>query len=121
MASLAKQNISAKRSARFQIGNHRLQLCWGLVMKKSLKLFSIVAAATIVFVVSTTFARGGGAANIMNSPGYQRRLQESRQRGSQSDAQPSATPIDANGDISVSTAVSARGTAMLVRVMNNRY
>jgi hypothetical protein len=56
-------------------------------MKKSLKLFSIVAAATIVFVVSSEpmFARGGGAANIMNSPGYQRRLQESRQRVSQSD------------------------------------
>ena len=63
-------------------------------MKKSLKLFSIVAAATTVFVVSSEpmFARGGGAANIMNSPGYQRRLQESRQRVSQSDAQPSATP-----------------------------
>ena len=71
MASLAKQNISAKRSARFQIGNRRLQLCWGLVMKKSLKLFSIVAAATIVFVVSSEpmFARGRGAANVMNSPG----------------------------------------------------
>jgi hypothetical protein len=40
-------------------------------MKKSLKLFSIVAAATIVFVVSSEpmFARGRGAANVMNSPG----------------------------------------------------
>jgi hypothetical protein len=36
------------------------------------------------------FARGGGAAaNIMNSPGYQRRLQESRQQLSPS-VQPSS-------------------------------
>jgi hypothetical protein len=93
MASLAKQNISAKRSARFQAGNRRLQLCWGLVMKKSLKLFLRVAAVTIILVVSSEpmFARGGGAANITNSPGYQRRLQESRQQVSQPDAQPSAT------------------------------
>ena len=94
MASLAKQNISAKRSARFQIGNRRLQLCWGLVMKKSLKLFSIVAAATIVFVVSTTFARGGGAANIMNSPGPSAAASGIQAAGVtiRPDAQPSATP-----------------------------
>src|SRR5882757_9363157 len=93
MAPLAKQNISAKWSARFQVGNRRLPLCWGLVMKKSLKFFLTVAAETIVFVISSEpmFARGGGAANIMNSPGYQRRLQESRQQVSQPDAQPSAT------------------------------
>jgi hypothetical protein len=61
-------------------------------MKKSLKLFLTVTAATIVIVVSSEpmFARGGGAANIMNSPGYQR-LQASRQQVSQPDAQPSAT------------------------------
>jgi hypothetical protein len=29
------------------------------------------------------FARGGGGGNIQNSPGYQRRLQESRQQLSQ--------------------------------------
>jgi hypothetical protein len=62
-------------------------------MKKSLKLFLTMAAATIVIVVSSEpmFARGGGAANIINSPGYQRRLQESRQQVSQPEAQPSAT------------------------------
>jgi hypothetical protein len=32
----------------------------------------------------------GGAASIMNSPGYQRRLQESRQQLPPSGAQPSA-------------------------------
>jgi hypothetical protein len=37
------------------------------------------------------FGRGGGAANIMNSPGYQRRLQESRQQLSQPAMQPSPT------------------------------
>src|SRR6266705_396361 len=109
MASSAKHNISAKRSAGFQVGNRRLQLRWGLVMKKSLKLFLTVAAATIVFLVSSEpmFARGGGAANII-SPGHQRRLQESRQRVPQSGAQPSATP---STQISVRTAVSASGTA----------
>jgi hypothetical protein len=62
-------------------------------MKKSLKLFLTVTTATIVIVVSSEpmFARGGGAANIINSPGYQRRLRESRQQVSQPDAQPPAT------------------------------
>ena len=62
-------------------------------MKKSLKLFLAVAAATIIIVVLSEpmFARGGGAANIINSPGYQRRLQESRKQVSQPDAQPPAT------------------------------
>jgi len=36
------------------------------------------------------FARGG-AANIMNSPGYQRRLQESRQQLAPPETQPSPT------------------------------
>jgi hypothetical protein len=42
------------------------------------------AAALVVLIVAAEFAGGsaaqarGGAANIMNSPGYQRRLQESR-------------------------------------------
>ena len=73
-------------------------------MKKSLKLFLTMAAATIVIVVSSEpmFARGGGAANIINSPGYQRRLQESRQQLSQPDAQPPAAHR-ANGDIGVSS------------------
>jgi hypothetical protein len=53
-------------------------------MKKALKLF--VAAAALVSTIAVSsgplFARGG-AANIMDSPGYQRRLQESRRQLSQ--------------------------------------
>jgi hypothetical protein len=47
-----------------------------------------IAATLATFVVSSesAFARGG-AANIMNSPGYQRRLQESRQQPSQVELQ----------------------------------
>jgi hypothetical protein len=46
-------------------------------MKDSLKLVAIVFA--MVVAGEPAFARGG-AASIMNSPGYQRRLQESRQQ-----------------------------------------
>ena len=51
-------------------------------MKNSLKLLLAVAAIAMAVAGSSepVFARGGGAANIMNSPGYQRRLQESRQQ-----------------------------------------
>jgi len=51
-------------------------------MKNSLKLFLALAATAMAVAGSSepVFARGGGAANIMNSPGYQRRLQESRQQ-----------------------------------------
>ena len=51
-------------------------------MKNSLKLFLALAAMAMAVAGSSepVFARGGGAANIMNSPGYQRRLQESRQQ-----------------------------------------
>jgi hypothetical protein len=60
-------------------------------MKNNSRSFlTAVAAATALLVVSSEplFARGG-AANIMNSPGYQRRLQESRQQLAQPDIQPS--------------------------------
>jgi len=48
-----------------------------------------VAAILLAMVVASEpgFARGG-AASIMNSPGYQRRLQESRQQLAQPVAQP---------------------------------
>jgi hypothetical protein len=64
-------------------------------MKNSPKLFLALAAMAMAVAVSTepVFARGGGAANIMNSPGYQRRLQESRQQLSQPVVQPSSTHI----------------------------
>ena len=53
-------------------------------MKTSLKLSLAVAAMATAILGSNApvFARGG-AASIMNSPGYQRRLQESRQPVSQ--------------------------------------
>ncbi len=39
----------------------------------------LTLAATIgPAMIAPAMARGGGAANIMSSPGYQRRLQESR-------------------------------------------
>jgi hypothetical protein len=51
-------------------------------MKNSPKSFLTLAAMAMAVAGSSqpVFARGGGAANIMNSPGYQRRLQESRQQ-----------------------------------------
>src|ERR1700686_2611253 len=62
-------------------------------MKISLKLLLAPEATAMAAVVSSepVFARGGGAGNILNSPGYQRRLQESRQQLSQPGVQPSAT------------------------------
>jgi len=62
-------------------------------MKNSLKLLLALGAMAMALAVSSepVFARGGAAANIMNSPGYQRRLQESRQQLSQPVVQPSST------------------------------
>jgi hypothetical protein len=61
-------------------------------MKNSLKLLLALAATAMAVGVSSepVFARGGGAGNILNSPGYQRRLQESRQQLSPG-VQPSST------------------------------
>jgi hypothetical protein len=60
-------------------------------MKRSLKWFLAAAALTVAIAGSSdpVFARGG-AANIMNSPGYQRRLQESRQQLPPSDVRRSS-------------------------------
>ncbi len=41
------------------------------------KILKCVAALVVLLTATEAFARGA-AANIMNSPGYQRRLQESR-------------------------------------------
>jgi hypothetical protein len=51
------------------------------IMKTPLNLILMLAAIVAAIVVSgqPSFARGGGPANIINSPGYQRRLEESRQ------------------------------------------
>ncbi len=50
-------------------------------MTQRLRLTMAIAATTLAMVSASepVFARGA-AANIMNSPGYQRRLQESRQQ-----------------------------------------
>jgi hypothetical protein len=62
-------------------------------MKNSLKLLLALGATAMAVAGSSepVFARGGGASNILNSPGYQRRLQESRQQLSQPGVQPSST------------------------------
>ena len=61
-------------------------------MKNSLKLLLALGATAVAVAVFSepVLARGGAAANIMNSPGYQRRLQESRQQLSQPAVQPSS-------------------------------
>jgi len=56
-----------------------------------------LAAALVVLVGAVEFSNiapavaRGGAASIMNSPGYQRRLQESRQQLPPTGAQPAST------------------------------
>jgi hypothetical protein len=62
-------------------------------MKISLRLLLALGATAMAVAASSEplFARGGGAGNILNSPGYQRRLQESRQQVSQPGVQPSPT------------------------------
>jgi hypothetical protein len=61
-------------------------------MKISLKLLLTLGATAMAVAGSSEplFARGGGAGNILDSPGYQRRLQESRQQVSQPGMQPSS-------------------------------
>jgi hypothetical protein len=46
-------------------------------------VLAIAAITTATLVLSEPLFARGGAASIMNSPGYQRRLQESRQQLSQ--------------------------------------
>ncbi len=60
-------------------------------MKQSVKLsLTFAAMATALLGASAPLFARGGAANLMNSPGYQRRLQESRQPSSAPDLQPAA-------------------------------
>jgi hypothetical protein len=62
-------------------------------MNNPLKWLLMAAAMTTAVGISVepVFARGG-AASIMNSPGYQRRLQESRQPPSQAGLQTATYP-----------------------------
>ena len=59
-------------------------------MKISLKVFLNAAAVAAIVAGSggPSFARGGGAANIMDLPGYQRRLQELRRQLQPPDVSP---------------------------------
>jgi hypothetical protein len=60
--------------------------------KLAAALLFLIGAAELSNI-APALARGG-AANIMNSPGYQRRLQESRQQGSPSSyAQTPGIPV----------------------------
>lgn len=52
----------------------------------------LIAVGVNILSAGQVFARGGGAANIMDSPGYQRALQESRKRYRESYSQPYAQP-----------------------------
>ena len=49
---------------------------------------ALFLAGTFTLLDTAPVLARGSAANIMNSPGYQRRLQESRQQLSQPEAQP---------------------------------
>jgi hypothetical protein len=61
-----------------------------LEMKNTLRLAFAVAAIAVAASGEGAFARGGPP-SIMDSPGYQRRLQESRQQLPSTDAGPSST------------------------------
>jgi hypothetical protein len=54
---------------------------------KVLAVFLVLAAALAMVGITPASARGA-AANIMNSPGYQRALEESRKRYRESYSQP---------------------------------
>ena len=64
-----------------------------------MKSHAKLAAALLLLIGAAEFSdiapalARGGAASIMNSPGYQRRLQESRQQGSPSYAQTPGIPL----------------------------
>jgi hypothetical protein len=62
-------------------------------MRPSLTFFVTITATAVAVAGSTSplLARGG-APNIMDSPGYQRRLQESRQQLAEPTVQTPATP-----------------------------
>ncbi len=51
----------------------------------------LLLAVAEIFLSSSAFARGG-APNLMNSPGYQRALEESRKRFRQSTTEPYVKP-----------------------------
>jgi hypothetical protein len=57
------------------------------------RTFAVVAILLALVVASEPGFARGGAASIMNSPGYQRRLQESRQQLAQPDMQPSSPTV----------------------------
>jgi hypothetical protein len=76
--SLNDSHKAARRDAA------RMRKGWTMKSYAKLAIALLVLVGALEFLdVASALARGG-AANIMNSPGYQRRLQESRQQYSQS-------------------------------------
>lgn len=62
-------------------------------MRNTIRLlvtFLVLVAVTQFSTITPISARGGGAANIMASPGYQRALEESRKRYRDSAKRPTA-------------------------------
>lgn len=67
----------------------------GVVMNSFVRIavtFVLAGGCTVLSGIGEASARGGGAANITGSPGYQRALQESRQRYRDSYSQPYTQP-----------------------------
>ena len=61
-------------------------------MNNVIKLVTVLFVALLESICAgEAFARGGGA-NLMNSPGYQRALKESRERYQRAYTQPYTTP-----------------------------
>jgi hypothetical protein len=78
--------LAREREGRF-IGGRTFE------MKIFLRLtLAMAATATAIAVSSERLLARGGGGNIMNSPGYQRRLQESRQQLSTPPVQPYSAP-----------------------------
>jgi len=61
-----------------------------MIGKTTFALALLLAVGINMQGTAPALARGGGAANIMDSPGYQRALQESRKRYRESYTEPYA-------------------------------
>lgn len=59
---------------------------------KQATVFCLLLLAAGLLSITPASARGGGAANIMASPGYQRALEESRKRYQRAYSQPYVEP-----------------------------
>lgn len=81
-----------EQSAGLPVDDTMRPLRRGNIMQFIVRLAAMLVVTSAFADAAPAFARGG-AANIMDSPGYQRRLQESRQQVSQPSVQmPVAQP-----------------------------